>query len=180
MLININQLDIDFELFLQADYTQHTGSCTKHQVYELTDIHEKFGGFPDTYCLENTIIHQLWWSRDQIDFEDLGNKLNMEVITISSICQPPGCVIPLHRDTFFRIKEQFPNDSRQLVRANVYLEDYKVGQFIQYIDEQSNYQTSTNWRQGDGFLWDSEPLHLSANAGMQNKYTLQVSGFLKK
>jgi len=179
MLVNIHQLDIDFDLFLQADYTQHTGSCIKHQVYELTDIHEKFGGFPDSYCLENTIIHQLWWTADQIDFEDLGNKLNMEVVTVSSICQPPGCVIPLHRDTFFRIKEKFPNDPRLLVRANVYLEDYKVGQFIQYIDEQSKYQTSTNWRQGDGFLWDHEPLHLSANAGMQNKYTLQVSGFLK-
>ena len=117
---------------------------------------------------------------EEINFEELGNKLNMEVITVSSICQPPGCVIPLHRDTFFRIKEKFPNDTRLPVRANVYLEDYKVGQFIQYIDEQSKYQTSTNWQQGDGFLWDSEPLHLSANAGMQNKYTLQVSGFLKE
>ena len=180
MLINLHQLDLDFDLFLQADYTQHIGSCIKHQVYELTDIHEKFGGFPTTYCLENTIIHQLWWTPDQIDYAELGNKLNMEVVSVSSICQPPGCVIPLHRDTFFRIKEKFPNDTRLMVRANIYLEDYKVGQFIQYIDEQSNYQTSTNWRQGDGFLWDSEPLHLSANAGMQNKYTLQVSGFLKE
>jgi len=179
MLINLYQLDLDFELFLQADYTQHTGSCIKHQVYELTDIHEKFGGFPTTYCLENTIIHQLWWTSDQIDYAELGNKLNMEVASVSSICQPPGCMIPLHRDTFFRIKEKFPNDTRLMVRANVYLEDYKVGQFIQYIDKQSNYQTSTDWRQGDGFLWDSKPLHLSANAGMQNKYTLQVSGFLK-
>ena len=70
MLINLHQLDIDFELFLHADYTQHTGSCIKHQVYELTDIHEKFGGFPNTYCLENTIIHQLWWTADQINFEE--------------------------------------------------------------------------------------------------------------
>ena len=31
---------------------------------------------------------------------------------------------------------------------------------------------------GDGFIWDSDILHLSSNAGMQNKYTLQVSGFL--
>ena len=31
---------------------------------------------------------------------------------------------------------------------------------------------------GDGFLWNNEVLHLSANAGMNNKYTMQVSGFL--
>jgi len=28
-------------------------------------------------------------------------------------------------------------------------------------------------------MWDSEVLHIGANAGMENKYTLQVSGFLK-
>lgn len=179
MLINLHQLDLDFELFLQADYNSHSGSCISHLATELADDYAPYGGLPKSYCLENTVIHQLWWTQNQIDFEDLGNKLNMEVVTVSSICQPPGCVIPLHRDTFFQMKKRFPNDSRQKVRANIYLEDYKVGQFIQYIDEQSKYQTSTNWLQGDGFLWDSEPLHLSANAGMQNKYTLQVSGFLK-
>jgi hypothetical protein len=37
-----------------------------------------------------------------------------------------------------------------------------------------------NWVQGNGWLWDSDVLHLGANAGMQNKFTLQVSGFLNK
>jgi len=180
MLIKIHQLDIDFELFLRANYTQHTGSCISHLATELADDYAQYGGLPKSYCLENTMIHQLWWTQNQIDFNDLGTKLNMEVITVSSICQQPGCIVPLHRDTFFQINKRFPDDSRQKIRANIYLEDYKVGQFIQYIDEQSKYQTSTNWRQGDGFLWDRGPLHLSANAGMQNKYTLQVSGFLNE
>jgi hypothetical protein len=179
MIKNIS-LNYNFNIFINADYSVHCGSCIKHQLYELTDIHEQFGGFPKSYCLENTMIHQLWWTADQIDYQDLGQQLGIEVVTVSSILQPPGCVIPLHRDTFFQMNKRFPNDTRLMVRANVYLEDYKVGQFIQYIDEQSTYQTSTDWRQGDGFLWDSKPLHLSANAGMQNKYTLQISGFLKK
>lgn len=170
-------LDFDFNCFLSADYDQHEGSCIKHQVYELTDVHEQYGGFPKSYNLHNTKIHQLWWTADQIDYQSLGQKLGMEVITVSTIKQPPGCVVPFHRDTFFQISQRYPDRTETKVRANIYLEDYRMGQFLQYeID--NKFHTSTNWRAGDGFLWDSQVLHVSANAGFQDKYTLQVSGFL--
>ena len=170
-------LDYDFDIFLNADYSVHCGSCIKHQIHELTDIHEQFGGFPKSYCLENTMIHQLWWTDTQIDYKLLGKKLNMEIVTVSTILQPPGCVVPYHRDTFFLISQRYPDRKELKVRANIYLENYKLGQFIQYFDD-SKIHTSVDWKAGDGFVWDSSILHLSSNAGMQNKYTLQVSGFL--
>jgi hypothetical protein len=170
-------LDFDFDVVLQADYTQHVGSCIKHQVYELTDIHNRFGGFPETYCFENTRIHQLWWTADQIDYVELGRQLGMEVITVSTILQPPGGVIPYHRDTFFQISQKYPERKELKVRANIYLEDYKLGQFIQYTQDEVHH-TSVDWSAGNGWLWDSEILHLSVNGGMENKYTMQVSGFL--
>lgn len=176
MFKNIH-LDFDFESVLSADYSQHTGTCINHMVHELADIHENFGGFPDTYCMSNTQIHQLWWNRDQIDYVELGRQLGMEVVTVSTIKQPPGCVVPYHRDTFFRISQQYPDRKDLKVRANIYLEDYKMGHFIQY-NLDGRYETSTNWKAGDGFLWDSEILHVGANAGFQDKYTMQVSGFL--
>lgn len=172
------QVQLDWNCFLSADYDQHVGSCIQHQVYELTDIHEQFGGFPDTYCFENTKIHQLWWTADQIDFDNLGKQLGMDVITVSSIKQDPGCMIPYHRDTFFKIRQQYPDRSDILVRANIYLEDYKLGHLIQYTHQEKTH-TDVDWQQGHGWMWDSSILHLSANAGMQPKYTLQVSGFLK-
>ena len=172
-MINRIKLDYDISKFLTADYTQHEGSCISHQVHELTDIHEKYGGFPKTYIYENTLIHQLWWDKSQINFGELGKQLGMEVITVSTILQPPGCIIPLHRDTFFQINKQYPNKTETKVRANIFLEDWKLGQLLQYNDEVCSY-----WQAGEGFLWDSSVLHLSANAGMQDKYTLQVSGFL--
>ena len=64
-------LDYDFSTVLQADYTKHTGSCIKHQVHELTDIHQQYGGFPNTYTFDNTTIHQLWWTENEIDFKEL-------------------------------------------------------------------------------------------------------------
>lgn len=171
-MIKTVTLNYNFDIFLNADYSTES-SCIKHQVYELTDIHEKFGGFPKSYCFENTKINQLWWTEDQVSFTDIGSQLGIEVVTVSSILQPPGCVIPLHRDTFYQISQRHPTRTETKVRANIYLEDWKLGHFIQYNDE-----VSTHWSQGQGFLWDSEVLHLGANAGMENKYTLQVSGFL--
>jgi hypothetical protein len=159
--------------FLNSDHKTHSGSCIKHQVKELTDIHDRYGGMPETYTMHNTLIHQLWWDKDSIDFADIGQQLGMEVITVSSILQPPGNVIPLHRDTFYAITKQFPDDTRTKVRANIYLEDWKMGHFTQYNDE-----VVTHWKAGDGLLWDSSIEHLGANCGFQDKYTLQVSGFL--
>jgi len=177
MFLKRIHLDFDFSTFLSADYSSHTGSCIKHQVHELTDIHQKFQGFPSTYCFENTTIHQLWWDKDQTDFDNLGQQLGMEVITVSTICQPPGAVVPYHRDTFFQISQRYPDRPGTKVRANIYLEDYKLGHFLQYTSNDEHH-SDVDWRQGDGWLWDSSILHLSCNAGMQDKYTLQVSGFL--
>jgi len=170
-------LDYDLTQFVDADYSVHSGSCISHQVHELKDIHEKFGGFPDSYDKGNTLIRQLWWTREQVDFIGLGKQLGMEVVTVSSILQPPGNMIPVHRDTFFQIKKAYPNDTRLKVRANIYLEDWHVGEYIQY-EKDNEWHNSTHWKAGQGWLWDSNHLHLSANAGMQDKYTLQVSGFV--
>jgi hypothetical protein len=177
-MIKSVKLIYDFSTFLNADYSLHQSSCVDHQIHKFTDIHDSCGGFPSSYCVQNTIIHQLWWTSDQVDYVELGDQLNMEVITVSAIMQPPGCAIPLHMDTFSRISKKYPERTELTVRANIYLEDWKLGQFIQYqVDDR--YETSIEWAAGDGFMWDSNVRHLSANAGMQNKYTLQVSGFLK-
>ena len=173
MIKKVN-LDYDFDIFLKNDYLQHEGSCIVHQVDELKDIHNRFGGMPKTYEYVNTKIHQLWFERDVVDYNNIGNQLGMEVVTLSGIMQPPGCVIPLHRDTFYQISKKFPDRKDLKVRANVYLENWKTGHFVQY-----DQTVSTHWKQGEGFMWDSSIEHLGANAGMEPKYTLQISGFLK-
>ena len=174
------KIDYDLTAFLSADYEQHHGSCISYQVREQEDIHQIFGGFPKSYSEENTRIQQLWFDDGDIDYALLGAELGIEVITVSSILQPPGNVITMHRDTFFKINNQYPNDTRRKVRANIYLEDWAPGHFINYQDADRQWQTSTHWRAGEGFIWDSEHLHLSANAGLTPKYTLQVSGFWNK
>jgi len=177
MILKKIKLNYDFQKFVNADYSTHCGSCIAHQVHELNDIHDEFGGFPKTYSMHNTMIHQLWWDPTHIDYAELGKQLGIEVITVSTIKQPPGCVVPYHRDTFYQISKKFPERKETKVRANIYLEDYKMGHFIQYKQNDS-FITDTNWHKGEGFIWDSEILHLSSNAGFQDKYTMQISGFL--
>lgn len=167
-------LKIDFDRILNVDYSNKEGSCIKHQIKELTDIHDKFGGFPDSYTYDNTIIYQHWWNEEELDFLDIGNQLSMEVVTISSIKQRPGCVIPWHKDTFYQITKRRPNDNRLKVRANIFLEDRKMGHIIEHQNG-----IVLNWKQGQGFLWDSNEEHLGANVGFNDKHTLQISGFLK-
>ena len=177
MILQNVYLDYNFDIFLNADYEANSGSCIKHQVLELTDIHKEYGGFPDTYKYENTMMHQLWWTADQIDFDNIGKQLNMEVITVSTIKQPAGNVIPLHRDTFFKIKSQYPEKKdATIVRANIFLESWKVGHIIQYWNG-LDFETATHWKAGEGYLWDDKPIHIGANIGFEPKYTLQISGF---
>lgn len=166
-------IDIDYDKFLQADHPEPS-TCVSHQKNELSDIHQEYGGFPKTYVFENTRIHQKFWENNECDFDELGQQLGIDVVTVSTIMQPPGSTIPLHRDTFYQIKKRYPNNTRTIVRANIFLEDWKLGHFLQY-----DHIVDSNWKQGDGHMWDSTVLHIGANNGMENKYTLQVSGFLK-
>lgn len=172
MILEPVQLTTDFGLFLNADYTSHSGSCISHLAKELKDLYEPYGGLPESYCLANTMIHQLWWSAEQIDYVDLGRQLNIEVVTVSSIKQPAGCVVPWHKDTFFQIKRTCPDRTEPKVRANLHLEDWKLGHMIQFGDT-----VASHWQQGQGWIWDEHVAHLGANAGLEPKYTLQVSGF---
>ncbi len=165
-------LDVDYDFFLKQNYDTHFGSCIAHQVHELKDIHNRYGGMPETYNADNTQISQLWFDDGQVDFTDIGKQLDIDIVTISAIRLKPGNTIPLHRDTFYKIKTQFPDDLRPRVRANINMESWKTGHIIQYNDK-----VITHWKQGDGHLWDSDIEHLGANCGMEPKYSLQVSGF---
>lgn len=173
----LKKIKLDYDLFnlVKADYDQHSGSCIGHMQHELADVYDQYGGFPKSYTIKNTLIHQLWWDNTQLDFVDIGRQLNMEIVTISTICQQPGNIIPWHRDTFYQINQRHPNRTETKIRANIYLEDWKMGHFIQYND-----QVDTHWQAGQGFIWDNSILHLGANAGIENKYTMQVSGFALK
>lgn len=169
-------VDWDFRPYLLADHTENEDTCTRFQVIEGADIFEPYGGLPDTYCLENTRIHQLWWS-DPSAFIHLGKQLGIEVVNMSTILQPCGSSITRHRDSFFRLKRDFPDDERTRVRANIYMTPWDPGQFLTYeVDDK--WYVDVEWEVGSGWMWDDQHQHISTNASLLPKYTMQINGFL--
>jgi hypothetical protein len=170
------KVNYDFSTVLATDHTVHTGSCIQHKLKEPTDVRAQFGVLPKTYVSANTIIHQLWWDRDQVDYNELGRQLDMDVVSVSSIMQPPGNCIPYHRDMFYKIKSEHPARNDLKVRANVFLEDGDLGHLMQFTLD-NVHETCVDWEVNTGYMFDSDILHLSVNVGMKPKYTLQISGF---
>ena len=158
------QCHLPWELFLTANYDDGKEIATE-SGYGTSEPRIK------TYNNSNTMYYQIFWDKDKVNFKLIGEQLKMPVETISSIKQEPGFCIPPHRDTFYKLKQKVVEGLP--VRVNIFAQDWQSGHFLQVDNE-----VITNWKQGDGYVWDSTPLHCSANAGLVPKYTVQVSGFL--
>ena len=165
------KIDIDTDVFFNVKWEDYRYSCIQHQKVEQKDLHPD-NKMPESLVLDNTAIHQKFFDRSEVDYKLLGEQTGIDVVSVSVIKQEPGNIIPKHRDIFFKIKEQFSETNTELMRANILLEDWKSGHYIEF-DEISY----SNWKANEGYLINNQVIHLSANAGLEDKYTLQISGF---
>ena len=170
------QVEAELSHLLDADYSEEF-SCISHQLDEQQDVHDKYE-WSDKYVKENTIINQLWWDNDDVPFEDLEHQLHMKILTISTIRQPPGQVIPIHKDIFYQIKKRYDVEGQKIVRANIHLNDWDPGHMIQY-QRKNDWHDWTKWKTNQGLMFDDTSLHIGMNGGTTDKYTLQLSGFLE-
>ena len=108
----------------------------------------------------------------QLDFEDIGKQLGMKVVSIWTLVQRPGQILPLHTDKHAETRALLPDHPGTICRAVIHLEDWHPGQFIDY-----NGDVETQWTQGDGHMVGEEVPHASANCGDHPKYTMQVNGY---
>jgi hypothetical protein len=85
---------------------------------------------------------------------------------------PPGSVLPAHRDTYDRFKLIHGLETTHtVVRTIVFLEDWASGHYLEM-----NGEPFTGWRAGDWVSWRDDFLHLAANMGQTDRYTLQLTG----
>lgn len=84
----------------------------------------------------------------------------------------PGSVLPAHSDTYDRFKLIHGLEStHSVVRTIVFLEDWASGHYLEM-----NSQPVTKWRAGDWVSWRDDFVHLAANMGQTDRYTLQLTG----
>lgn len=103
-----------------------------------------------------------------IDFTGLENGVS------SIILQPPGNILGWHQDAFVQFRKKYPKKSKnnRVIRYMVLMEDWDWGHSFT-----AGNSTITQWKQGDVVFWEPYMFHCGANAGMQDKITLNVTGF---
>lgn len=84
----------------------------------------------------------------------------------------PGHVLPFHADHYVRYKQVFSIESADNIkRIIVFLEDWHRGQLLEIEDV-----VIVNWRAGEWVMWTGEAVHMAANLGHNDRYTLQITG----
>lgn len=82
-------------------------------------------------------------------------------------------IMPLHKDHFSKYCQVFDVPIEKVYRAAVFLEDWKSGHYFEIEG-----QAVVNWNCGDYVLWSYNAEHAASNIGIEDRYTLQVTGQL--
>ena len=84
-----------------------------------------------------------------------------------------GTVMPNHSDLYKRYIELFNLHGKEqtIRRALVLLEDWKSGHYLEALGE-----PIVNWVAGTVVEWSYDTPHMAANIGLEDRYTLQITG----
>lgn len=87
----------------------------------------------------------------------------------------PGHYMPSHYDHYTYYVKTYNCNINDIVRIIVFLEDWQDGHLL-FVEN----RFYSNWKAGDAVSWQGQTLHGLANLGTVDRYTLQVTGILKK
>lgn len=129
------------------------------------------GHCPDSLAIELHVVKEPYaWMKYIADyFPDLDNL---------SFCFSkfkPGTYFPMHTDRYgFYTSHHNIADLGQIYRYVIFLEDSIPGHILQVGD-----QVLVKWNRGHCVGWQNDTEHLAANLGLQDRYTLQITGTVK-
>ena len=84
-------------------------------------------------------------------------------------------IMPDHLDHFETCERVFGVPRSNTYRALVLLEDWKPGHYLEF-----NGKGIVNWKAGDYALWSADIPHAASNIGIEDRYTLQITGELNE
>ena len=103
--------------------------------------------------------------------KNISKELNLKDCGYSFYRMKTNNIIPTHVDHYSTYTRIFKKDIKDVIRAIVFLEDWKSGHYFE-IDNHA----ITNWRAGDYCVWTYKVPHFAANIGLEDRYTLQITG----
>ena len=83
-------------------------------------------------------------------------------------------IMPEHRDHYSTYIRLFEADPSKVYRVLVMMEDWRPGHYLEVAGK-----GFVNWRAGDYFMWENFCPHAAANIGVEDRYTLQITGEMK-
>lgn len=111
----------------------------------------------------------VWIDRIMQIYTELGWKN----IGVAFYRMQTGTVMPVHSDLYKRYIELFDLAGKEhtIKRALLLLEDWKSGHYLEV-----NSHPYVNWSAGDVVEWTYDTPHMAANLGLEDRYTLQITG----
>lgn len=103
--------------------------------------------------------------------QSISNKIGLKNCGFVFYKMPTGVVMPTHSDHFIRYCKVFNIEKSAVWRAIVFLEDWKPGHYFEIEDE-----PIFKYRAGDYILWNNDAPHAASNIGLEDRYTLQITG----
>jgi len=82
-------------------------------------------------------------------------------------------IMPVHVDYYSTYISLNSAKYENICRIVVMLEDWKAGHYLE-VDGNAY----VNWKAGDYFSWKSDCPHAASNIGIEDRYTLQITGEL--
>jgi hypothetical protein len=108
-------------------------------------------------------------------FIDMYQAHGWQDIGLAFYRMPTGTVMPVHKDLYKRYIELFnlQGCEQSIHRALVLLEDWRPGHYLEvdgvpYVD----------WKAGQTVEWIYDTPHMAANIGLEDRYTLQITGHI--
>lgn len=83
----------------------------------------------------------------------------------------PGRYLPLHSDLYGAYKKINSINDYSMQRIIVFLEDHKPGHMLDIAGTVHN-----SWSAGDWVSWQDDTVHAAYNLGLEDRYTLQITG----
>lgn len=108
-------------------------------------------------------------------FVDIYEAQGWKDVGIAFYRMPTGTVMPVHRDVYRRYIELFnlQGQEHKIRRALMLLEDWKPGHYLEV-----NGKPYVNWLAGKTVEWYYDTPHMAANIGLEDRYSLQITGHL--
>lgn len=172
---HINIDHISYSLLESVVFTEYTETREAGGFWKSIDVPTP--NFP----LTSDVVHQTFesgvpkWAHE---IKDQFTWLLYSMVTINKLT--PGCFIPPHKDTMYRIKKKAASEEKdlsglQLVRVNLFLQDKEIGHMFEMDNMYLN-----KYNKGDYVVITPNKLHSVANLGYLNRYTMQLTGFTYK